>query len=734
MKSVLSRVGATLFTITLCSSGLRAQNPIAVFIDQPGTRSGPLFGTTLFQGWAIDRSAAITGITASVDGVLIGNANYGLNRGDVCAAYGNVPGCPYVGWSLLVDTTQFANGTHTLTIGAASAAANYITASSSFVVANWTATSNPIRIVIDQPGAQTPVSGTIPMGGWAIDDTAAISTIAISVDGIPHGAAAYGVSRQDVCAVYPGRPGCPSVGWTASLDTTTLPDGAHVLAVTATSTTGQNAVVVANFTVANLTGSNPFQIVVDQPNTHSGSLSGTVALAGWAFDKGSTVKQVAVMVDGTVYGNAAYGGSRPDVCTAYAQASGCLNVGWNYSLDTTQFADGSHTLEISALAANGQRATIASSFSVSNSGAPSPLHLFIDSPGPDGSTFMGPVTFSGWAVDTTSAISSVQLIVDGAPYGKASYGTSRPDVCAAFPTGANCPNVGWSLAIDTTLLVNGTHTLETVATASNGQHATAGGTFRVANGSALNPMRINIDIPGAQSGPFAGIANIGGWALDDETSVMSVAVAVDGVSYGNASYGISRPDVCSAFPGRAGCPNVGWQFALDTTTLANGSHVLEIAAMSQGGQRTAVSAAFSVANSITLIVDIPNAQSPPLSGTTSLGGWSIASNAAIASVGVSIDGVSFGNALYGVSRQDVCLAYPGSRGCPNVGWTFSLDTTLLDNGPHTLVVTAASAAGQQASIRVPFVVNQPQVTALAAAAAGRILEQGTWGPTPAALE
>ncbi|MBV9612022.1 MAG: hypothetical protein JO091_06095, partial [Acidobacteriaceae bacterium] len=85
MKSVLCRVGATLFTIAVCSSALRAQNPIAIFIDQPGPRSGPLFGTTLFQGWAIDRSAAITGITASVDGVLIGNANYGLNRGDVCA-------------------------------------------------------------------------------------------------------------------------------------------------------------------------------------------------------------------------------------------------------------------------------------------------------------------------------------------------------------------------------------------------------------------------------------------------------------------------------------------------------------------------------------------------------------------------------------------------------------------------------------------------------------------------
>src|SRR5207344_2890207 len=48
---------------------------------------------------------------------------------------------------------------------------------------------------------------------------------------------------------------------------------------------------------------------------------------------------------------------------------------------------------------------------------------------------------------------------------------------------------------------------------------------------------------------------ISGWALDSApspagTSISSVDVLVDGVKIGSARYGISRPDVCAAYPGR----------------------------------------------------------------------------------------------------------------------------------------------------------------------------------------
>jgi hypothetical protein len=78
--------------------------------------------------------------------------------------------------------------------------------------------------------------------GWAIDNTSAIGTainpgsLQVLVDGLPVGTAIYGSNRADVCDAYPGRPGCPNVGYTFSLNTLTLSNGPHTITVWATDT------------------------------------------------------------------------------------------------------------------------------------------------------------------------------------------------------------------------------------------------------------------------------------------------------------------------------------------------------------------------------------------------------------------------------------------------------------------------------------------------------------------
>ena len=62
----------------------------------------------------------------------------------------------------------------------------------------------------------------------------AISSVQVKVDGTVVGTATYGISRADVCAVYPGRPGCPNVGFTYALDASALSTGSHTITVTAT--------------------------------------------------------------------------------------------------------------------------------------------------------------------------------------------------------------------------------------------------------------------------------------------------------------------------------------------------------------------------------------------------------------------------------------------------------------------------------------------------------------------
>src|SRR6185437_8474382 len=114
-----------------------------------------------------------------------------------------------------------------------------------------------------------------------IDDLSAIGSLSFSVDGVAYTSGSYGSYRQDVCDVFPGRAGCPNVGWTLSLDTTRLADGAHTLAVTAHPIGGQSYTATAAFQVANIaTTANPVRSDIDTPGPNGPALGGVAAIAG----------------------------------------------------------------------------------------------------------------------------------------------------------------------------------------------------------------------------------------------------------------------------------------------------------------------------------------------------------------------------------------------------------------------------------------------------------------------
>ena len=344
------------FTI---ANGGNATNPTKVTIDAPFPQA-TLFGTTTIEGWAVNDNSAINRVAISVDGVLQGTATYGVSRRDVCAVYANRAGCPNVGWTFSLDTTQLANGPHVIQ-STAGAGAQYGTTSTIFTASNWT--TNPTRITIDLPAAQGASSGVVNAFGWAMDDIEAITGVAISIDGVSYGNASYGGSRPDVCAAFPGRAGCPNVGWNFLLDTGLLSDGTHVFGVTSTSASGRHSTVTRPFSVSNSTG-NPIRITIDSPALN-GTLSGTVQAFGWALEGGNQIASVQILIDSVSYGAANYGDSRPDVCALYSSPN-CANVGWHFSLDTTGLAKGMHTLIVQAADTNGFRRTVSSTFQVSN--------------------------------------------------------------------------------------------------------------------------------------------------------------------------------------------------------------------------------------------------------------------------------------------------------------------------------------------------------------------------------
>ena len=132
----------------------------------------------------------------------------------------------------------------------------------------------------------------------------------------------------------------------------------------------------------------------------------------------------------------------------------------------------------------------------------------------------------------------------------------------------------------------------TVLAACSSGHAPAA----AGAGPAVIPS-VHIDAP-APGATVSGTAAVSGWAIDNAstvgTAITTVQVKVDGAAVGNATYGVGRPDVCVAYPGRPGCPNVGYSYLLNTAALASGSHTITVTATDSANPSDTGSATITV--------------------------------------------------------------------------------------------------------------------------------------------
>jgi hypothetical protein len=553
------------YAVTATVSG--ASTPATFSLDNAGPPAKLLFSTVPASGTAglpitpaaivvlLDAAGNFTNSTASV---ILASTPAGVNT-TVAAVNG------IAAFSGLIFP---AAGSYTL---AASSTGLTGATSGAIVIAGLPAVS------IDAPAAGSALVGSVTLSGWALDSATAIGTaiksVQISVDGAVIDNATYGISRPDVCTTYPGRPGCPNVGFSYQLNSVALTNGTHTITVSATNSdatphTGSASVTV---TVANPEfQARPPLVVIDPVSTAVPPAMQTITGYAVGRAKGSITK-VQVSIDNNPAVNATYGLPRPDGCSATPAPSGCPNIGFSYSLDPSTLSAGSHKITVTA---TDQWTNSSSSTTTFGSGDPaSTFTVAIESPHPSAAV-SGLVTVSGWAVNFTHyAVQSVQVKLDGTVMGAATYGQSRPDVCAIYSAAANCPNVGFTYQLNTAALGGGTHTLTVTAADASGKTASASET--ITTPTEAPAVYVESPSPGAF---VSGKLNVTGWAMDagtpDATAISTVQIQVDGTPVGTATYGLKRTDICANGDPRPGCPNVGFTYALDTTALTPGPHFI----------------------------------------------------------------------------------------------------------------------------------------------------------------
>ncbi|MBI3207314.1 MAG: M36 family metallopeptidase [Candidatus Solibacter usitatus] len=330
---------------------------------------------------------------------------------------------------------------------------------------------------------------------------------------------------------------------------------------------------------ANLGGSDG---VVELPAVGQ-AVEGIIDVQGIAYESELSLGQprLDILIDGRAVTSTTPTLPRPDYCRT-ATVPRCPNVGFRRALDpaSLNILPGPHTLQIRATNWRGTTTGFPPepvAFVLSDKPGRLPVGA-IEAPR-SGETISGTVTVRGYAYAKDLLVSAVDILIDGVTYGRAQYGVVRTDICGTTSPGANCNTVGFQFNLNTRtgsiFLSNGNHTMQMRVQDESGRYTVVGDAVSVTvNNENTGPSR-GVLVSPRPNDVLSGTVRITGHAWDPAGRITSAVLVVGGFGY-LMNYGRPRPEECAALPGIPACPNIGFEYDLDTRRLPNGPQILSI--------------------------------------------------------------------------------------------------------------------------------------------------------------
>jgi Bacterial Ig domain len=522
---------------------------------------------------------------------------------------------------------------------------------------------------IDSPTEGQTVSGVVSVSGFVLD-MQAIDKIDVLVDGTPFNQAELNYPRVDVLQIFPTYAGSPTArpGFLTSFLAGNFSDGEHTVAIRVTESATQAQTIVASVDVFvdNETNQAPFGYIDIPSAAGLTGANGSFPVVGWALDD-TGVTRVDFLVDGQIVAGAVgmgqpstatYGIPRGDVQAAFPDVPNSLNSGFLANLDTTAWVNGIHIISVQAWDADGASRELGSrTVQVINNGQNLAPFGQIDFPLDKASLFCETI----------------------APPGGGFPSPCSPDVCG--PTLEPNFVVGWSLDV----------------------------------GARLDAGQVS----------YVELLLDGQIVANTRTDCVQI-----GQSLINC-YGINRPDVAQNYSGYVNADNAGFNFTFylirdaanstgtmgiylptsDTSVTGPiltgfttpGKHTIAIRAgdeeetVSQFGAMSVDILCDQTFNDTPAFGDINSPTNmEQISGQFQVFGWAYDFQG-VDSVDVDVDGQVVGTALYGLFRPDVP---PIDSRVPTafVGFSFILDTTLLSNTQHDIVIYVHDRVGNRTEI------------------------------------
>ncbi|RNB51743.1 peptidase S8 [Brevibacillus gelatini] len=505
--------------------------------------------------------------------------------------------------------------------------------------------SIPVRVVmeatltprweVEKPADQATVRGMAFIEGWYLDP-AGVARIAIDLDGERLGEAQTGLARPDVVAAHPEYRD-PYAGFRYALNTTTLLEGAHVLKVTAVSNDGtervlaERTVLVEREEAATGIVSSMSKIEVIQGKTQQLGIS--------ALLPDQRVKDITKEASYNVENPALASVSPAGLVTGLEPGQTTITVHYQ-----------THTLAIP----------------VQVKAAAELAHGGIDSP-QDNATISGVYPVTGWFF-ASGGVASVEVLVDGAVAGEATYGIARPEV-EITDVSAPARDIGFHYSLDTGRLLEGTHTIAVRGTGKDGKQTIIGTrsvqVVQLLPATALSVNNTELRLPQGKNHQLAVMA-----VLEDQSKHDVTKLALYTVD--NAAVAKVSPDglVTAVAQGTTSVTIRYGELSVQIPVTVTESEPLQ----ATGEIETPVNGA-------------------TVQGSTTVAGWFL-SSASISRLDVLLDGAVIGTATQGIARPDIALLHPDYKNS-HAGFSYALDLSGLPAGEHTVAVIAIDQEGVQ---------------------------------------
>ena len=480
-----------------------AKVPILVAVESLGVAGTADGGSRLsINGWAL-AAAAITEISAAIDGTLVGKATYGLARPDIGRLYPGRDHAGNSGFLLTFDLPRAAGGTiePLLTVRTADGEVGRrplrvdippqeVEVAAVDPLAQAPAETAvfdrpPMELYLDEVAVDR--NGTLRIEGWVVC-LVQIESVEVFVDGERIGEAEFGRARDDVETVRADYPNARFSGFMLVSDIGRLGAGPKTVTVRALARTGILREQTAAVDIPRLSPARHAE-PGDGFHHHCDEIAlttaGGVALKGWAVSPAATTA-ITVLLDGETIGDAQLGMERPDVGNLFPGFPHARQSGFAFSRQTGKPLRDEHLVTLRLYRDDGESHEIAlpvlaieavplpGSAAGGDTAGDAERKLHLDAPslvgGSMGMPLRGNLEISGWAL-ARAGVAAIEIAIDGRPMANADYGVRRLDIQASFPDWENALASGFLALVPHRALPKGGHRVSVTLREKTGKTA-----------------------------------------------------------------------------------------------------------------------------------------------------------------------------------------------------------------------------------------------------------------------